>query len=78
MSSGIEFAEFAAAFSGSLNHLLLLKHRFDDASSKQNSSDQHMNDLVNTSLFYQIIVQIAYFNSFTILKVFVILLKQLA
>ncbi|MFB5197976.1 hypothetical protein ACE198_24265 [Neobacillus sp. KR4-4] len=31
MSSGIEFAEFAAAFSGSLNPLLLLAHRFDDA-----------------------------------------------
>ena len=31
MSYGIEFDEFAAAFSGSLNHLLLLKHRFDDA-----------------------------------------------
>jgi hypothetical protein len=31
MSYGIEFNEFAAAFSGSLNHLLLLKHRFDDA-----------------------------------------------
>jgi hypothetical protein len=31
MSYGIEFAEFAAAFSGSLNHLLLLKHRFEDA-----------------------------------------------
>lgn len=31
MSYGIEFAEFAAAFSGSLSHLLLLKHRFDDA-----------------------------------------------
>ncbi len=31
MSYGIEFNEFATAFSGSLNHLLLLKHRFDDA-----------------------------------------------
>ena len=31
LSYGIEFAEFAAAFSGSLNHLLLLKHRFEDA-----------------------------------------------
>ncbi len=31
ISYGIEFDEFAAAFSGSLNHLLLLKHRFDDA-----------------------------------------------
>lgn len=31
LSYGIEFAEFAAAFSGSLNHLLLLKHRYDDA-----------------------------------------------
>ena len=30
LSYGIEFSEFAAAFSGSLNHLLLLKHRFDD------------------------------------------------
>ena len=30
LSYGIEFAEFAAAFSGSLNHLLLLKHRYDD------------------------------------------------
>lgn len=30
MSYGIEFDEFAAAFSDSLNHLLLLKHRFDD------------------------------------------------
>ncbi|HEY2421049.1 MAG TPA: hypothetical protein VGI04_06530 [Neobacillus sp.] len=30
MSYGIEFEEFAAAFSGSLNHLLLLEHRFDD------------------------------------------------
>lgn len=31
MSYGIEFAEFAAAFSGSFNHLLLLKHRYEDA-----------------------------------------------
>lgn len=31
LSYGIEFNEFAAAFSGSLNQLLLLKHRFDDA-----------------------------------------------
>jgi hypothetical protein len=31
ISYGIEFDEFVAAFSGSLNHLLLLKHRFDDA-----------------------------------------------
>lgn len=31
MSYGIEFDEFTAAFSGSLNHLLLLAHRFDDA-----------------------------------------------
>jgi hypothetical protein len=31
LSYGIEFAEFAAAFSGSFNHLLLLKHRFEDA-----------------------------------------------
>jgi hypothetical protein len=31
ISYGIEFEEFAAAFSGSLNHLLLLKHRFDDS-----------------------------------------------
>ncbi|WHY86645.1 hypothetical protein QNH39_01760 [Neobacillus novalis] len=31
LSYGIEFGEFAAAFSGSLNQLLLLKHRFDDA-----------------------------------------------
>jgi len=31
VSYGIEFAEFAAAFSGSLNHLLLLAHRFDEA-----------------------------------------------
>lgn len=30
LSYGIEFEEFAAAFSGSLNHLLLLAHRFDD------------------------------------------------
>lgn len=30
LSYGIEFNEFAAAFSGSLNHLLLLKHRFED------------------------------------------------
>ncbi|MDP4086419.1 MAG: hypothetical protein Q8934_17675 [Bacillota bacterium] len=30
MSYGIEFDEFAKALSGSLNHLLLLKHRFDD------------------------------------------------
>lgn len=30
LSYGIEFEEFAAAFSGSLNNLLLLKHRFDD------------------------------------------------
>jgi len=30
ISYGIEFSEFAAAFSGSLNHLLLLEHRFDD------------------------------------------------
>jgi hypothetical protein len=30
MSYGIEFKEFAAAFSDSLNHLLLLKHHFDD------------------------------------------------
>lgn len=30
LSYGIEFDEFAAAFSGSLNHLLLLKHHFDD------------------------------------------------
>jgi hypothetical protein len=30
MSYGIEFSEFASAFSGSLNHLLLLKHRFED------------------------------------------------
>jgi hypothetical protein len=30
ISYGIEFSEFAAAFSGSLNHLLLLKHGFDD------------------------------------------------
>jgi hypothetical protein len=31
MSYGIEFSEFVSAFSGSLNHLLLLAHRFDDA-----------------------------------------------
>ncbi|MEH7109378.1 hypothetical protein [Bacillus sp. JJ1764] len=31
LSYGIEFDEFAATFAGSLNHLLLLKHRFDDA-----------------------------------------------
>jgi hypothetical protein len=31
LSYGIEFAEFAAAFSGTLNHLLLLKHRFEDS-----------------------------------------------
>nr|WP_263323826.1 hypothetical protein [Neobacillus sp. Marseille-Q6967] len=31
LSCGIEFTEFAAAFSGSFNHLLLLKHRFEDA-----------------------------------------------
>ena len=31
LSYGIEFEEFAAAFSDSLNHLLLLAHRFDDA-----------------------------------------------
>ena len=31
LSYGIEFAEFAAAFSDSLNHLLLLAHRFEDA-----------------------------------------------
>jgi hypothetical protein len=31
MSYGIEFEEFARAFSGSLNQLLLLAHRFDDA-----------------------------------------------
>ncbi|WP_462413152.1 hypothetical protein [Neobacillus sp. Marseille-QA0830] len=31
LSYGIEFEEFATAFSGTLNHLLLLKHRFDDA-----------------------------------------------
>ncbi|SFB24242.1 MULTISPECIES: hypothetical protein [unclassified Bacillus (in: firmicutes)] len=30
MSYGIEFQEFYSAFSDSLNHLLLLKHRFDD------------------------------------------------
>lgn len=30
LSYGIEFEEFIAAFSGSLNNLLLLKHRFDD------------------------------------------------
>ncbi|MDP4171874.1 MAG: hypothetical protein Q8906_14780, partial [Bacillota bacterium] len=30
LSYGIEFEEFATAFSNSLNHLLLLKHRFDD------------------------------------------------
>jgi hypothetical protein len=30
LSYGIEFAEFAAVFSGTLNHLLLLKHRFED------------------------------------------------
>lgn len=30
LSYGIEFEEFFAAFSGSLNNLLLLKHRFDD------------------------------------------------
>jgi hypothetical protein len=31
LTYGIEFAEFAAVFSNSLNHLLLLQHRFDDA-----------------------------------------------
>ncbi len=31
ISCGIEFAEFATVFSDSLNHLLLLKHGFDDA-----------------------------------------------
>lgn len=31
MSCGIEFDEFVASFSGSLNHLLLLAHHFDDA-----------------------------------------------
>lgn len=30
MSCGIEFNEFTAAFSGFANHLLLLKHRFED------------------------------------------------
>ena len=30
LSYGIEFDEFAAAFSDSFNHLLLLKHQFDD------------------------------------------------
>jgi hypothetical protein len=30
LSYGIEFDEFASAFSGSLNNMLLLKHRFDD------------------------------------------------
>lgn len=30
MSYGIEFDEFTRALTGSLNHLLLLKHRFDD------------------------------------------------
>ncbi|WML50202.1 hypothetical protein RCG23_10545 [Neobacillus sp. PS3-34] len=30
ISYGIEFEEFADAFSGSMNHLLLLKHRFDE------------------------------------------------
>jgi hypothetical protein len=31
LSYGIEFEEFVTAFSESLNHLLLLKHRFDDS-----------------------------------------------
>ncbi|WP_059171520.1 hypothetical protein [Bacillus sp. FJAT-27445] len=30
MSCGIEFSEFTAAFSGFANHLLLLKHQFED------------------------------------------------
>jgi hypothetical protein len=31
ISHGIEFAEFVSTFSGTLNNLLLLEHRFDDA-----------------------------------------------
>lgn len=44
LSYGIEFEEFAAAFSGSLNHLLLLKHGFDDADYNMHTSLEYCPD----------------------------------
>ena len=41
LSYGIVFDEFASAFSGSLNHLLLLKHRFDDSDFNMHTQLQY-------------------------------------
>jgi hypothetical protein len=56
LSYGIEFSEFAAAFSGSLNHLLLLKHKFDDADFNMHTllefcPEERIHKLTNEDVF---------------------------
>lgn len=56
LSYGIEFEEFAAAFSGSLNNLLLLKHRFDDTEFNMHTllefcPDERVNKLAEEDVY---------------------------